>query len=155
MCMRMSKRKFDNMKRRIDNAFRHFTQQSKYNIHEARLDLLDCLRYLTGNMHLTKAKAMAKTGLYYNNAQLSNFEDLVVLTDYVHDHDIQPYYKLFADEDAKAAYISKLRARLKKFDFVEAWKERRMFSFKTRRLNQITRWIDEDEKETKEDTPTL
>ncbi len=155
MCMRMSKRKFDNMKRRIDNAFRHFALQSKSNIHEARLDLLDCLRYLTGNMHLTKAKAMAKTGLYYNNAQLNSFEDLVELTDYVHNHDLQPYDKLFADEDAKAAYIGKLRARLKKFDFVEAWKERRMFSFKTRRLNQITRWIDEDEKETKEDTPTL
>ncbi len=155
MRMRMSERKLKNMKRRIDNAFRHFALQSKYNIHEARLDLMDCLKYITGNMHLTKAKAMAKTGLYYNNAQLTCYEDLVELNGYVHNHDIRPYDKLFADEEAKAAYIDKLRAQIMKFDFVEAWESRRMFSFKTRRLNQITRWIDEDEKETKEDTPAL
>lgn len=155
MYMRMSERKFKNIKRRIDNAFRHFALQSKYNIHDARLDLIDCLKYLTGNMHLTKAKAMAKTGLFYNNAQLTCYDDLVELTEYVHNHDIQPYDKLFADEDAKAAYIGKLRVRLQKFDFVEAWKTHRMYSFKTRRLNQITRWIDEDETETKEDTTTL
>ena len=73
----LSSDKYKRITRRIDNAFKHFDFSNKYDLHQARKDLVDSLKLITGNVRLHKSKSGIKTGLYFNSDLLD--EDLIQL----------------------------------------------------------------------------
>ena len=148
----MSDNKKERITKRIDNAFRHFDDTNKYDIHQARKDLVDSLKLITGNVRLHKSKSGIKTGLYYNSDLLDDKQDLEALNTYLHSKTVTLHPHLFHAEDEKEAYLTSLYSRIKKFDFVNAWETRKMYDLKDKRLKEIMRWLN-DEKE--EDKTTL
>ena len=137
---------------RIDNAFKHFDVTNKYDIHQARKDLVDSLKLITGNVRLHKSKSGIKTGLYYNSDLLDGTDDLKTLNTYLYSKTVKLHPNLFHTEEARNAYLTSLYSRIKKFDFVTAWETKKMYDLKDSRMKEIMRWLN-DEKE--EDKTTL
>lgn len=148
----MSDNKKERITTRIDNAFKHFDATNKYDIHQARKDLVDSLKLITGNVRLHKSKSGIKTGLYYNSDLLDNTKDLEALNTYLYSKTVKLHPNLFHTVDEKNAYLTSLRSRIRKFDFVTAWETRKMYDLKDSRMKEIMRWLN-DEKE--EDKTTL
>lgn len=148
----MSENKKKRITTRIDNAFKHFDATNKHNIHQARKDLVDSLKLITGNVRLHKSKSGIKTGLYYNSDLLDDKHDLEELTTYLYSKKVKLHPNLFHTEDEKNVYLTSLYDRIKKFDFVTAWETRKMYDLKDGRMKEIMRWLN-DEKE--EDKTTL
>lgn len=145
----MSDNKRDRIKHRIDNAFKHFNATNKYDIHQARKDLVDSLKLITGNVRLHKSKSGIKTGLYYNSDLLDNTKDLEDLNTYLYSKTVSLHPYLFHTEDEKKAYLTSLRSRIRKFNFVTAWNTRKMYDLKDRRMREIMRWLNDEKKENK------
>lgn len=148
----MSDNKKERITNRIANAFKHFDATNKYDIHQARKDLIDSLKLLTGNVRLHKSKSGIKTGLYYNSDLLDDNKDLETLNTYLYSKTVNLHPNLFHTEEEKDAYLTSLYCRIGKFDFVTAWETRKMYDLKDSRMKEIMRWLN-DEKE--EDKTTL
>lgn len=148
----MSDNKKKRITDRINNAFKHFDATNKYDIHQARKDLVDSLKLITGNVRLHKSKSGIKTGLYYNSDLLDGTDDLETLNTYLYSKNVNLYKNLFHTEEEKDAYLTSLHGRIKKFDFVTAWNTKKMYDLKDGRMKEIMRWLN-DEKE--EDKTTL
>lgn len=148
----MSDNKKERITKRIDNAFKHFDATNKYDIHQARKDLVDSLKLITGNVRLHKSKSGIKTGLYYNSDLLDGNQDLEDLNTYLHRKTVSFHPKLFHTEDEKNTYLASLNSRIKKFDFVTAFDTRKMYALTDGRMKEIMKWLN-DEKE--EDKTTL
>ena len=148
----MSDNKKKRITKRIDNAFKHFDATNKYNIHQARKDLVDSLKLITGNVRLHKSKSGIKTGLYYNSDLLDGTKDLESLNTYLYSKTVNLHPNLFHTEEEKNTYLASLHSRIRKFDFVTAWNTKRMYDLKDSRMKEIMRWLN-DEKE--EDKTTL
>lgn len=148
----MSDNKKERITMRIDNAFKHFDATNKYDIHQARKDLVDSLKLITGNVRLHKSKSGIKTGLYYNSDLLDDKNDLETLNIYLYSKKVNLHKNLFHTEDEKKAYLTALYSRIRKFNFVTAWETRKMYDLKDKRLKEIMKWLN-DEKE--EDKTTL
>lgn len=148
----MSDNKKERITMRIDNAFKHFDATNKYDIHQARKDLVDSLKLITGNVRLHKSKSGIKTGLYYNSDLLDDTKDLENLNTYLYSKTVSLHPNLFHTEDEKKAYLTALYSRIRKFNFVTAWETRKMYDLKDKRLKEIMKWLN-DEKE--EDKTTL
>ena len=148
----MSDNKKERITMRIDNAFKHFDATNKYDIHQARKDLVDSLKLITGNVRLHKSKSGIKTGLYYNSDLLDDTKDLENLNTYLYSKTVSLHPNLFHTEDEKKAYLTALYSRIRKFNFVTAWETRKMHDLKDKRLKEIMKWLN-DEKE--EDKTTL
>lgn len=144
----MSTNKHSRIKQRIDNAFKHFDLTNKYNLHQARKDLVDSLKLILGNVKLHKSKSGIKTGLYFNSDLLDeDVDDLYQLNTYLYGKKVNLYEKLFSNSEDKIKYEAALYDRIKKFDFVESWKTRKMYSLSGKRLKEIMRWLNYEEKE--------
>lgn len=148
----MSDNKKNRITTRIDNAFKRFNDTNKYDIHQARKDLVDSLKLITGNVRLHKSKSGIKTGLYYNSDLLDDKHDLEKLNTYLYSKTVNLHKHLFHTEEEKNAYLTSLYGRIKKFDFVTAWETKKMYDLKDSRMKGIMRWLN-DEKE--EDKTTL
>lgn len=146
---RLSDDKINRIKHRIDNAFKHFETTNKYNLHQARMDLVDSLKMIAGNVKLHKSKSNVKTGIYYNSDLLDDMGDLENLNNYLYDMRVSLYSKLFHTEDEKKNYLNAIYRRIKKFDFVAAWKSKKMYDLSDRRMRAILRWMNNEEKEDK------
>lgn len=147
---KLSSDKYKRITRRIDNAFKHFDAINKYDLHQARKDLVDSLKLIIGNVRLHKSKSSIKTGLYFNSDLLDeNVDDLDQLNKYLHEKKVILYDKLFSDSEEKIKYEAALYDRIKKFDFVESWKTRKMYSLEGKRLKEIMRWLNYEAKEDK------
>ena len=142
----MSANKKERITKRIDNAFKHFNATNKYDIHQARKDLVDSLKLIIGNVRLHKSKSGIKTGLYFNSDLLDNKHDLEELNTYLHSRTVNIYPNLFHTEEEKKTYLTSLNSRIRKFDFVTAWDTRKMYDLKNSRMKEIMRWLN-DEKE--------
>lgn len=146
----LSTNKHNRIKQRINNAFKHFDFINKYNLHQARKDLVDSLKLIVGNVKLHKSKSGIKTGLYFNSDLLDeDVDDLNQLNKYLHNKKVILYEKLFSNSEEKIKYETALYGRIKKFDFVESWKTRKMFSLSGKRLKEIMRWLNYEAKEDK------
>lgn len=144
----LSTNKHSRIKQRIDNAFKHFDLTNKYNLHQARKDLVDSLKLILGNVKLHKSKSGIKTGLYFNSDLLDeDVDDLYQLNTYLYGKKVNLYEKLFSNSEDKIKYEAALYDRIKKFDFVESWKTRKMYSLSGKRLKEIMRWLNYEEKE--------
>lgn len=139
----MSDTKKERIIKRINNAFKHFGNTNKYDIHQARKDLVDSLKLITGNVRLHKSKSGIKTGLYYNSDLLDDKQDLEALNTYLYSKTVTLHPHLFHAEDEKEAYLTSLYNRIKKFDFVTAWETRKMYDLKDKRLKEIMRWLND------------
>ena len=148
----MSDNKKKRITDRIDNAFKHFDAINKYDLHQARKDLVDSLKLITGNVKLHKSKSGIKTGLYFNSDLLDGTDDLVALNTYLYSKTVSLHPNLFHTAEEKEAYLTALYDRIKKVDFVTAWNTRKMYDLKDGRMKDIMRWLN-DEKE--EDKTTL
>lgn len=146
----LSSDKYKRITRRIDNAFKHFDSINKYDLHQARKDLVDSLKLITGNVRLHKSKSGIKTGLYFNSDLLD--EDLIQLqnlTTYLCKKKLSLHPELFLNQEEQMRYEEALYNRIRKFDFVESWKTRKMYSLSGKRLKEIMRWLNYEAKEDK------
>ena len=139
----MSDNKKERIERRISNAFRHFDATNKYALHQARKDLVDLLKMITGNVRLHKSKSGIKTGLYYNSDLLDGTDDLKSLNTYLYSKEVTLHPNLFHTEEEKEAYLTALHNRIEMFDFVTAWQTRKMYDLKDGRMREIMRWLNE------------
>lgn len=145
----MSDDKKERITKRIDNAFKHFDATNKHDIHQARKDLVDSLKLITGNVRLHKSKSGIKTGLYYNSDLLDDTKDLEDLNTYLYSKTVSLHPNLFHIEDEKNTYLTSLYSRIRKFDFVTAWNTRKMYDLKDKRLKEIMKWLNDEKKEDK------
>ena len=145
---RLSDAKKERIKRRIDNAFNHFNGLNKNNLHQARKDLVDSLKLITGNVKLHKSKSGIKTGLYFNGDLLEeDLKDLHELNDYLYEKKVILYANLFKTNEEQSAYEAALKNRIRKFDFVKFWEEKKMYSLSGKRLQEIMKWLNYETKE--------
>lgn len=141
----MSNKKIERIKKRIDNAFNHFDETNKYSLHQARKDLVDSLKLITGNVKLHGAKSGVKTGLYFNSDLLEPLDDLCVLNDYLYAKKVSLYSKLFHEGYVKKQFEDSLYIRIHKFDFVKAWENKKMYELPDKRIRNIMGWLNYEE----------
>lgn len=135
---RMKKEKLDNIKKKMDNAIKHFNDLSVINVKQAYRDLMDSLDYITGNIALNKTKSGVKTGLYYSNDLLDNdLPDLKGLTRYLHSRKVEPYNKLKGYEVLK----SRIESKIKKIDLAKRWNERKFNRFSLEQIERMESWL--------------
>lgn len=128
--IRLSFKRVDKYKKRIDQAFDNYLKKCKYNPEEKACLLIDKIRFLTGNTRLLHAKSKAFTGVYFNNMYINDVSDLEEIDEYLKT-------KLLAITDQR------LLRRLNKFSFVEGFENKVFRSFSTADLKNITRgWKD-------------
>lgn len=143
----LSKKRYDRIKRRIDNAFQYFEHTYKRDPHKARVDLIDCLNLLSGNTSLHKTKHGVKTGLYYSNDLLSeDSRELRCIQNYFINAKVNKLTvdeKPFGDLAFRDAYLDRLKKTLSKIDFVSRWSEKKMFSFPVHRMRDLSNILGE------------
>ena len=111
--------------------------------------MVDALKLITGNVRLYKSKSGIKTGLYYNSDLLDDKNDLEILNTYLYSKKVNLHKNLFHTEDEKKVYLTALYSRIRKFNFVSAWKTRKMYDLKDKRLKKIMKWLNDEKEEDK------
>ena len=139
----LSTKKKQDIKNRIDNAFVHFEHLSKVNIKQARKDLIDSLRLISGNVRLKNSKSGVKTGLYYNNDLLDDIglRTLNGITQYLHHKPIIVHAASFVSTVEKDIFVHALQNRICKIDLCNCWKSKRIYDFDIERITQIKVWL--------------
>ena len=135
----MKKEKLTRIKGKIDKAISHFNSLSKYDVKQAYKDLVDSLKYLTGNISLNRGKSGVKVGLYYSNDLLSDdgVNSLAGLTKFLHSRKVTPYNRLVGGWILKA----RIERMFRQVDFVKCWEEKRFNGFSSKRIRQIESWL--------------
>lgn len=135
----MKKEKLTRIKDKIDKAISHFNSLSKYDVKQAYKDLVDSLKYLTGNISLNRGKLGVKVGLYYSNDLLSEdgVNSLAGLTKFLHSRKVTPYNRLVGGWILKA----RIERMFRQIDFVKCWEEKRFNNLSSKRIRQIESWL--------------
>ena len=95
-----------------------------------------------------KSKSGIKTGLYFNGDLLEeDLKDLHELNDYLYEKKVILYANLFKTNEEQSAYEAALKNRIRKFDFVKFWEEKKMYSLSGKRLQEIMKWLNYETKE--------
>ncbi len=121
---RLTQKKVDKYKGRIDASFENYADLSKVNEKEARKLLVRRMRFLTGNTRLKNNKNNVLVGIYHSNSQLTENDDLVMLDDYLRNK-------------INSIKIPQLQKRLSKFSFKAGFDEKRFHPFRTYELQKI------------------
>lgn len=121
---RLTDKKITKYRKRIDLAFNNYSHLSKVDSKEARKLLIKRLRFLTGNTRLKNNKNNVLVGIYYSNPHLTEVTDLISLDDYLR-------------TKINTLTQNRLQNRLRKFSFVEGFRNRRFSPFKTHDLKII------------------
>lgn len=139
----MSKEKNQRIRDRIDAAFVHFTEKTKYSLSGARKDLKDSLRFIAGNFRLTKSKSGIKAGIYYSNDLLTDTNALAGLTAYLHSktRNISVYPEVLKGMPERQIYIESIKRMVFRFDFQKNWKAHKSFSLSDKRIREISQWL--------------
>ena len=122
---KLTERKVDKYKKRMDLAFDAYSNLSKVNEKKARKLLIRRVRFLTGNTRLKGNKKNILVGIYYSNSQLTEHADLTSLDRYLR--------KKINTQIASP----QLKKRLQKYRFKDGFETRRFSPFKTRELSEI------------------
>ena len=135
----MKKEKLTRIKDKINKAISHFNSLSKYDVKQAYKDLVDSLKYLTGNISLNRGKSGVKVGLYYSNDLLSEdgVNSLAGLTKFLHSRKVTPYNRLVGGWILKA----RIERMFRQIDFVKCWEEKRFNNLSSKRIRQIESWL--------------
>jgi hypothetical protein len=121
---RLTQKKVEKYKSRIDASFDNYTNLSRVNEKESRKLLVRRMRFLTGNTRLKNNKNNVLVGIYHSNSQLTEMDDLISLDDYLRNK-------------VNLIKIVPLQERLRKFSFKTGFKEKRFSPFKTYELQKI------------------
>lgn len=124
--VRLSKRKIDKYKLRIDKAFSDYAKKSAYIPHKAASELMGRALFLTGNMRLFNRKSNAFIGVYFSNKFITETNQLNGLDKYFQ-------YKL------KGVASPSLSRRLSKLSFEAGYSSRVFRSFTADQLAEISR----------------
>lgn len=122
---RLTQKKIEKYKNRINLSIEHYLHLSKINEKEARQILVQRLRFLTGNTRLKNSKRNVLVGIYYSNCHLTENEDILSLDDYLR------------TKINGSITSSQLRARLSKYSFIDGFNLKRFSPFKTHELQKI------------------
>lgn len=122
---RLTSKRIDKYKERMDLAFAAYINLSKVNEKKARKLLVRRIRFLTGNTRLLNNKKNILVGIYYSNNQLTEQDDLILLDEY-----------LKGKIDTLIS-SSQLQKRLQKYNFQEGYNKKRFSPFKIRELSEI------------------
>ena len=122
--LRMTDKKIERYKRRIDLSIDAYKKQSNKSEKRARRLLEKRIRFLTGNTRLVNNKKNVVSGIYFSNSLLSDYRDLKRLDAYL--------------RNAVCAISSqRLKQRLLANSFELGFRTRRYFRFSTRDLSDI------------------
>lgn len=122
---RLSDKKTEKYKRRINLAFNHYLNFSRVNEKEARNILVKRIRFLTGNTRLRNNKENIMVGIYYSNSQLTEKNDFKELD------------KFLRTKIDKKIALPQLRERLKRYNFKDSFETRRFSPFKVHEFQEI------------------
>lgn len=142
----LSDNKHKKIKARIDKAFAHFLEKTKYSLKEAKHDLRDSLRFIAGNYRLTKSKNGIKAGVYYSNDLLTDGNALNAYTFYLHNKRVKDYVyaEVLKGSPERDHYISSIEKMVKRFNFKTQWEERKTYTMTDKRIKQISQWLSEE-----------
>ncbi len=142
----LSENKKDRIKARINAAFTHFTEKTKYNLREAKRDLRDSLRFIAGNYKLTKSKSGIKAGIYYSNDLLTEKKTLSGLTAYLHSkiRAINVYPEVLKNRPEREKYIDSIVSMVRGFDFQKNWEEHKCYSLPDKRIREVSQWLSKE-----------
>ncbi len=124
---RLTEKKIEKYKKRIDLSLEHYQNYSKINEKGARKLLVKRIRFLTGNTRLKNNKKNILVGIYYSNCQLTEIDDLISLDDYLR------------TETNKIIPLERLKKRLQKYTFKEGFEKKRFSPFTTNELQNIVK----------------
>jgi len=122
---KLTDKKINKYKYRIDLAFDNYLNLSKIDEKEARKLLVKRLRFLTGNTRLKNNKKNILVGIYYSNCQLTEKEDLIKLDNYLR------------KKINSSIKLTKLQERLRKYNFKDGFEAKRFSPFKTHDFQKI------------------
>lgn len=147
----LSEKKKRKLKTRIDNAFTHFDNLSRKNLKQARRDLLDALRLISGNVRLMNSKNGIKAGLYYSNDLLDDggLKELDTFTQSIQDMPLKVSERTISDSEKRSDFVRKMKERIAKIDLKQSWKNKTMYNIHMDRLSEIMKWLDYEKKEDK------
>lgn len=142
----LSDNKNKKIRTRIDRAFAHFEEKTKYSLKEARQDLRDSLRFIAGNYRLTKSKNGIKAGVYYSNDLLTDSNALNAYTHYLRNKckGLKVYEEALKGMPERNAYIASVKKMVMRFDFKKQWDARKTYSLTDKRIREISQWLSEE-----------
>lgn len=122
--LRMTDKKVNRYKQRIDLSFSAYDKKSKKSEKKARALLEKRVRFLTGNTRLVNNKKNVVSGIFFSNSLLSELDDLNQLDNYL---------------TTKIATLAsaRLKARLSQHSFKKGFETRKYHKFSARDLSQI------------------
>lgn len=116
------------------------------NLKQARRDLLDALRLISGNIRLRNSKNGIKAGLYYSNDLLDDIgiNELDSLSQSIHDmaSDINVPERIISKAQEREKFNDILKAHIAKIDLKKSWKNKTMYNIHMDRLSEIMKWLD-------------
>jgi hypothetical protein len=121
----LSSSKIDKYKKRIDLTFQSYLNLSKIDEKKARKLLIKRVRFLTGNTRLLNNKKNILVGVYFNNCLLTNSDSFKSLDQYLR-HKIN-----------KEISVKELRKRLREFNFIKGFEEKKFFKTTSEDLLKI------------------
>ena len=124
--VRLSQRKFDKYRSRIDKAFLDYSSKSRFVPKKAAEELILRCLFLTGNMRLFNRKSNAFIGVYFSNKFITDTGQLCGL-----DH----FYR------SKIAGVASpsLKRKLTKLSFEKGFKEKLFRNFDSKQLSELSR----------------
>lgn len=122
--LRMTSKKMQRYKRRIDLSIDDYNKQSKNSEKRARALLEKRIRFLAGNTRLVNNKKNVVSGIYFSNSLLSDPRDLKGLDAYLHNAVL-------------TIRSERLRQRLLEISFERNFQTRKYFKFSTQELSDI------------------
>ena len=122
---KLTAKKIKKYKHRIDSTFDNYLNLSKIDEKEARKLLVKRVRFLTGNTRLKNNKKNILVGIYYSNCQLTEKEDLIKLDSYLR------------KKINNSIKLTKLKERLRKYNFKEGFEAKRFSPFKALEFQKI------------------
>jgi len=123
----LSQKKYDKYKQRIYLIFDDYFNLSKFDKKKAKKLLVKRVRFLTGNTRLKNNKKNILIGVYYSNRQITEREYLIRLDD------------CLRTEINSSITLTKLKERLKKYNFIDGFKTKRFSPFKTNEIQEIVK----------------
>lgn len=124
--VRLSRKKVDKYKERINKAFYDYSKKSVFIPNKAAEELLLRCLFLTGNMRLFNRKSNAFIGVYFSNKYITDTRQLSGLDN------------LFKSKVGNISSPS-LQRKLLKLSFEKGFKEKLFRNFETKQLSEISR----------------
>jgi len=126
LAVRLSQRKFDKYKSRIDKAFSDYASKSLFIPKKSEQELMLRCLFLTGNMRLFNRKSNAFIGVYFSNKFITETTQLSGLDSYY-------------INKIKSITSPSLSRKLSKLSFAQGFKDKLFRNFDPKQLSELSR----------------